>query len=364
MSSETTTLTPHNHLFSGNIYIFYAFDVGDEIDLEKVEKLEAILTRPFNVAKYFKNYHLPLSIDLPHPHSSAKCISANLHTFGVVSLIYKIPFEDTLENVKNRLTEIDHEFQEQSVADAQVVFKTIKKHIKQPYFFNLRTSYVVIQVDQQPQLINISQLKEQFGGVIASLLRFETATLSEFQKNEILEGAHGYYRGDLAVVDMEASFVYDKDYEELLPLFEFVNIQQLQLQYFDRLLDKQLYMAYQQEVRKIPWKVYLPIIGTMTKDPVSQLAMLKVDISAIIERLESSIKLAGDTYISETYTLLDDKLELDSWRASINSKLDIVEDIHMIYRHKTDAVREDILTILIIILIFTELVVGLMVHRG
>lgn len=362
MNKKQKTLDPHTHVFNGNIYIFYAFDVGDEIDLEKTAKLKTLMTRPFNVAKYFKNYHLPLSIDLPHPHSSGKCVSVNLHTFGVVSLIYKIPFEDTLETLKKELTEIDHEFQEQSVADAQVVFKTIKKHIKQPNFFNLRTSYVVIQVDQQPAQVSVDQLKKQFGGVIASLLRFETETLSEYQKNEIMEGAHGYYRGDLAVIDTEAAFVYDKEYAELLPLFEFVNIQQLQLQYFDRLLDKQLYIAYQQEVRKIPIKAYLPIIGTMMKDPVSQLAMLKVDISAIIERLESSIKLAGETYISETYTLLDEKLDLDSWRASINSKLDIIEDIHMIYRHKTDAIREDILTVLIIILIFIELVVGIMGH--
>ncbi|MGE0010434.1 MAG: hypothetical protein AB7F19_00530 [Candidatus Babeliales bacterium] len=363
MSQETNKLTPQLHVFEGNIYIFYAFDVGDEINLAAVEKLEPIFTRPLNIAKYFKNYHLPLSIELPHPHSSGKCISVNLHTFGVISLMYKIPFEDTLENLKNELLEIDHDYQEQSVEDAQAVFKVIKKYVKQPNFFNLRTSYVVIQVDQQPNTLDVSQLKEKFGGVIASLLRFEKESLSEYQKNDILEGAHGYYRGDLSVIDTEAAFIYDEEYEELLPLFEFVNIQQLQLQYFDRVLDNQLYSAYQQEVRKTPLKTYLPIIGTAMKDPVSQLAMLKVDISAIIERLESSIKLAGETYISETYSMLNTKLELDSWRASINSKLSIIEDIHMIYRHKTDAVREDILTVLIIILITIEVVVALMGQR-
>ncbi len=351
-----------DHLFTGNIYIFYAFDVGDVINLKAVEQLDAIFTRPVNVPKYFKNYHLPLSVELPHPYSSSKCISVNLHTFGVISLIYKIPFEDTLENLKNELSEIDHEYQEQSVEDAQIVFKTIKKQIKQAHFFNLRTSYVVIQVEQEPAVFDVAQLKEKFGGTIASLLRFETESLSEYQKNDIMEGAHGYYRGDLTVIDTDAAFVYDEEYEELIPLFEFVNIQALQLQYFDRVLDKQLYSVYQQEVQKTPLKTYLPIIGTAMKDPVSQLAMLKVDISAIIERLEGSIKLAGETYISETYTMLNSKLELDSWRASIKSKLEIIEDIHMIYRDKTDAVREDILTVLIIILITIEVVVALMGH--
>lgn len=362
MSTDITKLNSQDHVFTGNIYIFYAFDVGDIINLKAVEKLEPIFTRPINVAKYFKNYHLPLSIELPHPHSSSKLISVNLHSFGVISLIYKVPFEDTLENLKNELAEIDHDYQEQSVEDAQVVFKTIKKQIKQPNFFNLRTSYVVIQVDQQPTVLDVATLKDKFGGTIASLLRFETETLSEDQKNEILEGAHGYYRGDLTVIDTEAAFVYDEEYEELLPLFEFVNIQALQLQYFDRVLDNQLYTAYQQEVQRTPWTTYLPIIGTAMKDPVTQLAMLKVDISAIIERLESSIKLAGETYISETYAMLNRKLDLDGWRSSIKSKLEIVEDIHMIYRDKTDAVREDILTVLIIILITIEVIVALMGH--
>ena len=32
--------------FSGHIYIFHAFDVGDDINLEKVEQMRAINTIP------------------------------------------------------------------------------------------------------------------------------------------------------------------------------------------------------------------------------------------------------------------------------------------------------------------------------
>ena len=56
-------------------------------------------------------------------------------------------------------------------------------------------------------------LKDTYGGTIASLLRFETENLSEYQKNEILDSAIGYYRGDLFIVDTQAAFVYDEEYE-------------------------------------------------------------------------------------------------------------------------------------------------------
>ena len=134
-------------------------------------------------------------------------------------------------------------------------------------------------------------------------MRFETETLSEYQKNEILESAIGYYRGDLIIVDTEAAFIYDDEYEEVLDLFEFANMQQLELQYFDRVLDQQLNVVYEREIRKLPLLSYLPFIGALKSDPVGDLGKLKVDISVITERLENSIKLAGEAYYSELYSL-------------------------------------------------------------
>jgi len=350
------------HIFTGNIFIFYSFDVGDEINLEKTENLESILTRPLQLAKYFKTYHTPLSIDLPHPHSSSKCIATKLHSFGAISLLYQIPFEDTLENLKQQLAELDTEFQEQSVTDAHVVFKNIKKHIRHPRFFHLRTSYVIVQVDQQLTLITPQILKDQYGGTICSLLRFETEILSEYQKNEIIADARGYFRGDLIIVDTHATFMYDDEYEETIDLFEFVNLQQLELQYYDRLLDQQLYAVYHMESIKVPMISYLPFVNAWVRDPVRELGKMKVDISAIIERLESSIKLAGEPSISQIYSLLSDKMQLPNWKTSINNKLEIITDIHMIYQHNTERIREDILTTLIIILILIELLVGILKH--
>lgn len=348
-----------DRILKGNVFIFQGFDVGEDINLDLLKRSSTILVRPLTLAKYFKNYHTPLPIDLPHPHSSSKFMSASVHSFGVISLIYKIPFEGKLEELHRILPGLDAEFQEQAVTDAGSIFRTIKYAIKQPKFFHLRTSYVVIQINPIAQL-STTEFKEHYGNTLAGLLRFETESLSEPLKNEILKSTIGYYKGNLIIVDHQATLIYDNEYDELLSIFEFVNIQQLELQYFDRFIDQELTMVYQREVRRLPWKTYLPLIGTLPQDPIGKLNILKVEISVIIERLESSIKLAGEEYMSEIYTTLVEKLDLKNWKEALYDKLQIIKDLNEVYQNRVDAIREDLLTMSIIILIMIELIVAIL----
>jgi len=345
--------------FTGNIFIFQAFDVGDEIELDAIKKEQPIQALPLSLPKYFKEYHLPLSVELPHPHETSAYMSSTLHHFGVISLGYKIPFDSSLEQVRANLNDITNKYMEQSVSDAATIYKKIESSIEQPKFFHLRRSYVVIQVDPTPEKVSIEDFTKQYRNIIASMVRFETEHLSDPLVNYIMEDAVGYFRGDLIVIDTEASFVYDEAYEEILPFFEFANIQELELHYFDQLLNDQLNIIYERKTRTLPWTAYLPFIGERFNNPVEELDKLKVEISVITERLTSSIKLAGEPYFSEIYELLVEKLDLDSWKESVEDKLDIIRDIRVVYQEKINNIREDILTVSIILLIFIELMVGI-----
>lgn len=345
--------------FTGNIFIFHAYDVGDDINLEEVKEKQLLTRRPLQLSKYFKNYHTPVEVELPHPHSSSRIFSTKLHGFGVITLSYKIPFSQSLEDLRQEISALDDEYNEQSVIDAGSLFSKIKTEIKQPKFFHLRKSYMVVQVDPEPS-IDIEVLKTSFGGTIASILRFETDTLSEYQKNEILDSAVGYYRGSLIVIDTEAAFTYEAEYEEILDLFEFANMQNLELQYFDRILAQQLNVVYERGMQRVPFQSFLPFMAGLTSDPITALGKMKVDISVITERLENSIKLAGEEYFSDIFALLTEKLDIRNWQASIQRKLSIIFDLRSVYEKKVDNVREDLLSVLIIVLIFTELVVGIL----
>lgn len=348
------------NIFSGHFIIFHSFDIGDDINLDRVKAENMLAIKPLIQSKYFKNYHTPLAVELPSAAPDSRCESVKLHNFGVITLRYKIPFSSTIEDLRTMINTIEDQYHDQSVQDAGAIFKKIKNAIKQPRFFHLRKSYVVIQINPAPAIIDPMYLKDEYGSFIASMVRFETESLSEYQKNEILESAVGYYRGEMHIIDTDAAFVYDDEYEEILDLFEFGNIQQLELQYFDRVLDKKLNAVYEGEIKVLPWQAYLPFWGTLTNDPVAELGKLRVDISVIVERLENSIKFAGEPYYSEMYAILVKKLDLPNWKDSLQNKLAIVQDIGSVYQNKVDVIRQDLFSVLIIFLIFTELIVGIL----
>ncbi len=362
MQSEKAIKEPtQEQLFSGNIFIFQAFDVGDDINLEAIGKNNIFKRQRLAASKYFKNYHVPLTIIMDENPTEQHRESIQIHNFGALSIQYKIPFRSTLAHLRKHLEQLDDQFQEKSITDARQIFNKIQPYIKKPTFFQMQSSYLVIQVDPDISLFtDMVHLKQKYGSMIASMLRFETEALSEIQRDEILESAIGYYRGDLIVIDTSASFVYDSEYADIIDFFEFANIQHLELRYFDKVLDHLLNAIYEEKVGTISPKVYLPFIGTLSKGPVDELSKLRVDISVVTERLESSIKLVAEPYYSELYCLLQDKLDLKNWREGIERKLSIVQDIRTILQHKVDGAREDILSVLVVILIMFEVLVALL----
>ena len=144
----------------------------------------------------------------------------------------------------------------------------------------------------------------------------------------------------------------------LLDLFEFANMQQLRLHTLIRPLTKDLIPFIKRGKQKVPYATYLPIVGGIRKDPIAALSKLKVDISVITERIENSIKLTGEEYYSEIYAVLVDKLDIQV-AESTRRKLNIIYDLRSVYEANIHNIREDLLSVLIIVLIFIEMIVGI-----
>lgn len=348
---------------SGNILLFYSFDVGDELDLHMVKNRGLVAAYKIPQSAYFKDYHVPLAFRLTE-FKDGKALERQdavlnkLHHFGALSLCYKIPFNASFEALKQKVIEVKKDYDEKSEVDAREVFKSIGPALKKPHFYNLKNDYFAIHVDPLEERISAEEFKEFYGSKIASLLKLETEVLSEYQQDEILSSTTGYYGQDLIIIDSEASFIYDDEFYEPMEFFESANIELLELQYFDRILDKRLNYFYQQEHHKMPLRAYIPLLGKRRELPASRLARLRVDISVVTERLKNSIKMTGDAYYSTLYSMLVDKLSLQYWRTSISKKLDIIGDLYSVHQSHLDSINEELLTVVIIVLIALEIILA------
>ena len=353
-------MSDNGEKFSGNIFLFYSYDIGDEIDLEDIRSKKVLNELLVPLSPYFKNYNIPLSFEMPENvrKDDFNCIISKVYRFGVLSFCYKLHFEEDLEELKLKLINIYNKYKKQSDLRAKVIFDKILKSVEKPAFYHLKNSYYVVQVEPPEPTIQPELFKKKYGDKIASILRLERTRLSGFQSKNILATTTGYSGNDFLIIDDEASFVYDDEVKELLEFFELASIQQLELQYFDRLLNARLESHYLRPY-KIPFTAYIPFVAGRINLPAQQLARLRVDISVITERLESSINMAGDAYYSHVYSMLVDQLSIRQWKKSIDSKLDIIRDLYTAYQHQLDTVHAELLEVIIIILIALELIMPL-----
>lgn len=344
-------------LLTGNILLFYAFDVGDEIDLSVIRDKELLPVRSVALSPYFKNYHIPLSFHLPRGDVASgqdtDCIISKVHHCGALSFCYRVPFRGTIDQLKHLLINMHEEYAATAERDARMIYEKILRTIRKARFYHLKNSYYIVQVDPLEGL-SVQDFKDQYGTEIAALLRLETQELAQYQKQAILSSSMEYFGHDVIIIDSEASFIYDNEYFVVLEFFEFTNIQLLELQFFDWMLYERLNFFYSQEAMSIPWRAYVPLVQNWLNLPVIQLAKLRVDISVISEQLENSIKMTGDAFYIQLYLVLVDKLRIRSWKESIEKKLDIIEDLYSLYEDRLRGIREEMLTVVIILLIALE----------
>jgi hypothetical protein len=343
--------------FNGHIYFFYGFDVGDDVEIRQIQEKYPFVDQSLAHLQFFKSYHKPVIIDPKKINISGQCSTAMIYNFGAISLKYKIPFTQSLDQLKVLVNTYDEICSHNATEDARTIFNAVRQEIRHPRFYHISKSYAVIQIDPVHNIDPYS-FKEQFGNEITSVLRFETEHLSEYKKNEILEQAFGYYRGDLLLIDFSSALIYDNDYKDILEIIEFANIRHMELQFFDRSLDKQLNFVYERQAYKIPKNAYFPLYGMFQFDPIAQLAKLRVDISVVSERLWNNIKFSDEPYYVEVYKMVSNRFDFEGWQDSIDKKLEIIRHILEVYENKVSAVRSDFLNILVVLLISIEVIMA------
>ena len=344
------------------------YDIADEIDLAKVERLGLQDMSRLRLARQRSGYvHLPnpplsvalgsRTLELKGGPRSAE-LTARLFDHGAASVVFKLAVPEGCSFAE--LVPMVAELQDSSVLDTlaresvEALQTTIQKATERAHFWEQDESYTVIFVEELSEQLTADQLLERVD--IARLLLGETdeVELSRAERDDVLRQRFQYGDNDLTVVDWNAAFVYEPSGSLDIPdVLEIANAHLLELRYYDEQLDQSIMRIYERMQKSRPrwFSLFLSPYRRLQRDVLLNL----IELGEFVERVENSLKIIGDIYIAKVYEGSLVQLRIPSYQASVNRKLQLLSHSYQLLKDEIDTDRSLALEALIVILIVTEI---------
>lgn len=351
---------------SATLTALYLFDVADQIDVTALQSAigggaaAARLLPKSSVPSYFQYSTPPVVVDgdaLGIHDIDGFRTRVKFFDYGVVSLALSRPFEgEWPELIALSQRYIENEALEQR---AESVCRDICGRFPQAFTAARATylseDYLVFAITGLDRPIPADALVLTHGAEIALLLRGERHALSDQEQGEILRNRLSYLADDLVIPTWNAALVYDTEpgAQAMIEIFEFANSQLLEFRYYDELLDVQLGRIYAQ-LQYQRW--FDTLIGRRHIRAANELHALFIDVNEITDKTENALKLVGDIYAARVFNLAAARLGLDRWKASVEEKLETLDDIYRFAVEQVGMARGHFLELTIILILVFELV--------
>lgn len=352
----------------GKILIYRVFDIGSEIDLEKVEALfedkklkeRFKLDRKHNMSVIISKSPVSIqlgAIDIVLQDSkvSAELIAKVWH-FGTVSLCFQIPIAEGTswsELIKiaswiEKETEID----EIARAKALQFQNDIKYAIPILNQWKINEDYITYFIQEFEGLQgSMTNLLEQ-ADVPALILAESKEVLSDTIKKTTMEFTHQYSKDDLVVVDWNSALVVEPNGSMDVPLvIEFALNQLLEMRYYDDLLDQRLNTLYNEVVGRKKG-----ILSNKYSRLAEEAGQIYLEISEIVENVENSFKTVGDFYIATIFRASSKRFRFDDWKKSIDEKLNNLAEVSKLLHSEVNESRNQTMELTILLLIAIEVI--------
>src|ERR1035438_4386220 len=291
----------------GSVLVLIQFDVCEEIRLDVLRNIFGARTADASFkhqAPGYVRYQRPPVEETLEPLvlESGERLEGEIkyYAYGVVSLVFELPFSggwDTLVQLSCRWTS-DTNFERLAT---RVVKQRLERaapalvklyDIKQGEW--LQEDYFIFHVREIEGAPSANDLLAAQGDQISQVVRGETATLSDGERQEILQSRISYYPNDLAVIGWNAAFIYDDPVgaETAIQLLQYANSQLLEFRHYDELLTKELEDVYD----------FLDAGGTglwsrwRTARAASKLHTVLLDVNELTERADNAIKFLSDMF--------------------------------------------------------------------
>lgn len=371
---------------NGSVNYLFIYDVGDEIDLQSVKKSQ--LTTPIGLKwstlrpKYVTVTPAPLLVHMGKEHVlfpgftmeegnvADVDIVVKAYAVGAVSVNISMPFTNRdlaaiprYDEAKVRVNDTETTFKDIARGVVEKVTDKISQHIidmrpaAEPEEY---TTFCISQSDvsdkftsqiDERYIANVPELRQ----ALAKIINGDKAK-TEFSEDQVansLKHRVSYYANDVVFVDWSSAIIVDPagDFGDVLFVIELANLQLLEMRYYDAVLDRLVEDASREVKKRTGLKALLLGYGnTATKITVQRL-----EVNAILEATKNYTKFVGDWYLARVYTSLAERLRLKDWNATLESKLNILEDIYDLIMKQIEGRRNVTLEIIIVGLIIGEI---------
>jgi hypothetical protein len=356
---------------SGHLFLFYAYEAGFEIDLEKARTLCEASDAPGIAGLRPSPPHLqyrPRPLVVPGGTVEANAggkplrleAAVKIFDFGALSVTLTLPVRDLPWDeycaAAHALSAGDG-LKSTARRAAEKVFDRIRPAVSRPMLSDLVEEYSLWHVSDFSPSMTGTQALAGLPQDIARLLTLEEGTFSGAAIDEILKAPIRYFDNDLFVADWCASFAYDQKFQDTVEVLEFLNVQLLELRFFDRLLLEAI-DATAGELRR-RGRIY-HILHDPYEKPLRKLSQISTDVSLVRERIYNSLKLVGDAYLARVYEEARRKVGAEKHEGSVRDKLATLTEIYTVMNDRAQASRTETLEMIIILLIAFEIVMGIL----
>jgi len=188
----------------------------------------------------------------------------------------------------------------------------------------------------------------------------QSRALSAQVANHAMERALSYYGDELVVIDWNAAFVLDpRGGEDVADILEFTTQQLVEFRYYDAFLDEQLGRIYD-EVEARAKRSFRSLLGGQYSQLATDLMLLRVELTEVTEKIDNSLKLAGEPFLARVYLAAVERFRIPQWRVSVEEKIKLIDELVGLVRGEITTSKSMALEVSVVILIVVEVVIALL----
>jgi hypothetical protein len=351
----------------GSFYFLLLYDISEQIDLTKLTRLiraeptrrEPSFKHPAPDYVRFERAPVVESGD-PLKLSSGESFDCRFRYFdyGVLCVELKLPFDaswDELIQLSSRWVNSP----ELERVVSQLVEPKIAKiapALVEKYASNLSEDYYIIHVETaagQAGAIAAQEMVFHHGGQIAQILRGEPRPLADGEVKEVLDSRLSYYPTDLLVAGWVGAFLYDTEEggQSAIQLLEYANAQLLEFRHYDELLTRVLERVYDQLGQKGG-----PLRRWRMARQAERLNAVRLEITEIAERADTSIKFLSDMFYARAYRVAAARIGVNDYRFLVEEKLRTAGDLYRSMVDEFHQTRAFILEVMVVAILVIELI--------